>query len=133
MKPESRRGSGNVFADLGLRNPESALVKAELASRISERIEQLELKQVDAAKRLGIDQPKVSAILRGALHSISVFRLMEYLTALGNDVEIVVHPPATAAARTGHVVVVRSEQPVLRPRPRLRAVPRTTRQLAGAL
>ena len=84
--------SGNVFADLGLPNPEERLVKAELASKISSAIEQKNLTQMQAAELLGIDQPKVSALTRGRLEGFSAERLLRFLNALGNDVEIVVKP-----------------------------------------
>ncbi len=84
--------SGNVFADLGLPNPEERLVKAELASKISSLIDQKQLTQMNAAELLGIDQPKVSALVRGRLGGFSTDRLLRFLLALGNDVDIVVKP-----------------------------------------
>ncbi|MEN9521548.1 MAG: hypothetical protein RLZZ381_4136 [Cyanobacteriota bacterium] len=85
-------GSGNVFADLDLPNPEERLIKAELARRISEIIRQRALTQVEAAELLEIDQPKVSALTRGRLNGFSTTRLFRFLNALGSDVEIVVKP-----------------------------------------
>ena len=85
-------GSGNVFADLGLPNPEERLVKAELASLISSAIKQKNLTQIEAAELLGIDRSKVSALTRGRLSGFSTARLLRFLNALGNDVEIVVKP-----------------------------------------
>lgn len=82
--------SGNVFADLGVEAPEDALAKAELTAKISEIIESKGLTQAAAAKILGIDQPKVSALLRGKLTGFSTERLIKFLNALGRDVEIVV-------------------------------------------
>jgi len=84
--------SGNVFADLGLLNPEEMLIKAELARQISEIIIQQHLTQIEAAELLGIDQPKVSALMRGKLTGFSIERLFRLLNALGRDVEIVVKP-----------------------------------------
>lgn len=84
--------SGNVFADLGLPNPQERLVKAELASKISFLIDQKQLTQKSAAEILGIDQPKVSALTRGRLSGFSTTRLLRFLNALGNDVEIIVKP-----------------------------------------
>jgi len=84
-------GSGNVFADLGVDAPEEALAKAELAARIGDIIASGDLTQAEAAKALGIDQPKVSALLRGRLTGFSTDRLIRFLNALGRDVEIVVH------------------------------------------
>lgn len=87
------RGSTNVFADLGYANPEEMLAKAQLVSRISDLINQRRLTQSDAAKLLGIDQPKVSRLLRGQLSSFSYERLLKFLNALGCDVEIVIKRP----------------------------------------
>jgi predicted XRE-type DNA-binding protein len=82
-------GSGNVFADIGVPNPEEALLKAQLASRINQIIERRGLTQVTAAELLGIDQPKVSHLRVGRLRGFSVERLLRFLTLLGTDVEIV--------------------------------------------
>ncbi len=84
--------SGNVFADLGLKNPEELLAKAQLVQRISDIISERKLTQARAAKLLGIDQPKVSALLRGKLEGFSTDRLFRFLNALGRDVEIVIRP-----------------------------------------
>ncbi|MBN3926434.1 helix-turn-helix transcriptional regulator [Nostoc sp. NMS4] len=84
--------SGNVFADLGLSNPEERLLKAELVRKISEIITNLNLTQVQAAEILGIDQPKVSLLIRGRLSGFSTDRLIAYLNKLGSDVEITVKP-----------------------------------------
>jgi predicted XRE-type DNA-binding protein len=84
--------SGNVFADLNLPNPEERLIKAELASKIGRIINQKNLTQMEAAELLGLDQPKVSALTRGKLSGFSTTRLLRFLNALGNDVEIVVKP-----------------------------------------
>ncbi len=83
-------GSGNVFADLGLPNPDELLVKAELVRRISEIISRQNMTQVQAAELLGIDQPKISALLKGKLNGFSTERLFRFLNVLGCDVEIVV-------------------------------------------
>jgi predicted XRE-type DNA-binding protein len=82
--------SGNVFADLGFPEPEEELTRAQLASRIQQIIRQQRLTQVAAARLMGVDQPKVSALLNGRLGNFSSARLMRLLTALGQDVEIVV-------------------------------------------
>lgn len=82
--------SGNVFADLGFAEPEEELARAQLASRIQEIIKRRRLTQVAAATLMGIDQPKVSALLNGRLANFSSARLMRLLTALGQDVEIVI-------------------------------------------
>ena len=83
-------GSGNVFADIGLANPEERLAKADLAIRIAETIRARRLTQTRAAQVLKIDQPKISRLLRGQLSGFSTERLMHFLTLLGRDVEIVV-------------------------------------------
>ena len=82
--------SGNVFADMGLPAPEEELTKAQLASHIRQLIKRQRLTQVAAAALMGIDQPKVSALLNGRLANFSSERLMRLLTALGQDVEIMV-------------------------------------------
>ncbi len=93
-KDESRvsieESSGNVFADLGLKNPEELLAKAQLVQRIADIIAERKLTQARAARVLGIDQPKVSALLRGKLDGFSTDRLFRFLNALGRDVDIVI-------------------------------------------
>lgn len=95
MRKRSRaaeKSSGNVFADLGLPGPEDRLAKAELARRIGAIIAERHLTQSEAAALLGIDQPKISALVRGRLGGFSLERLMRFLNVLGRDVEIVVKP-----------------------------------------
>ena len=99
-------GSGNVFADLGLPNPELALVKAGLVGRIHDLIVEKKLTQTQAAELLGLDQPKVSALLRGRFEGYTVDRLFRYLNALGQRVEIVVRPAGRGTGRRGNLVVV---------------------------
>jgi predicted XRE-type DNA-binding protein len=82
--------SGNVFADLNLPNADDLLAKAELAGKIIAEIQLRRLTQSQAAAILGIDQPKVSALKQGKLSGFSIERLMRFLLALGNDVEILV-------------------------------------------
>ena len=98
-------GGDNIFADLGLPNPEEHLAKAELASRIAGVLRQRRLTQAATAELLGIDQPKVSRLLRGYLTNFSTERLMHFLTLLGRDVEIVVKP-TPRSRRQGRVRVV---------------------------
>jgi len=100
--------SGNVFADLSVADPEEALVKAELVGAISAIIGGRHLTQTEAAELLGIDQPKISALLRGRLTGFSVDRLLRFLVALDRDVEIVVKPKAEARPRTRVNVVAGS-------------------------
>ncbi|MGA2216166.1 MAG: helix-turn-helix transcriptional regulator [Bryobacteraceae bacterium] len=93
--------SGNVFADLGVPNPEEALAKAELASKIAALLRERKLTQAKAAKLLGIDQPKVSNLLRGNLTGFSLERLMRFLLLLGQDIRIAVEaaPRSRSQAR----------------------------------
>ena len=106
-KPERRisvtEGSGNVFADLGLPHPEQELLKARLTLQIHSIIKARRLTQAEAATLLGIQQPQVSLLIRNRAGSFSVGRLMELLTALGQDVEIAVRP---TSKRHGQMYVV---------------------------
>ncbi len=104
-KTDYTMSSGNVFKDLGVSAPEEALAKAELTVKIAEIITSRRLTQAAAAEILGVDQPKVSALLRGRLAGFSTDRLLKFLTALGRDVEIVIRPRRHAKGR-GHVHVV---------------------------
>jgi len=101
-------GSNNVFADLGLPDAEDMLVKAELARQILSIIKGSRLTQAGAAEILGIDQPKVSALMRGKLAGFSLERLIHFLNALGRDVQIVVKPKARTR-QTGGLKVVSSQ------------------------
>jgi predicted XRE-type DNA-binding protein len=85
-------GTGNVYADLGVANPQEARAKADLAHRIVDIIEARKLTQVQAGKVLGVDQPKVSALKRGRLADFSIERLVGFLLLLGHDVQIIVTP-----------------------------------------
>jgi predicted XRE-type DNA-binding protein len=97
--------SGNVFADLGFAEPEEELTKAQLASRLREIIKRRRLTQAAAAELMGIDQPKVSALLNGRLASFSTERLMRLLTTLGQDVEIIVRERPSSLER-GRIRVI---------------------------
>ena len=81
---------GSLSQDMGLPEPEEELTKAQLASHIRQVLKRRRLTQVAAASLMGIDQPKVSALLNGRLANFSSERLMRLLTALGQDVEITV-------------------------------------------
>ena len=102
--PGILESSGNVFADLGLANPEERFAKAELARKISKILAERQLTQVEAAELLGVDQPKISALIRGRLGGFSFERLMRFLTILGRDVEIVVKAKP-GKRRHGEVIV----------------------------
>ena len=85
-------GSGNVFADLGLPNPEQELLKAQLTLQIHTILKGSGMTQVQIARILGVQQPQVSLLMRNRAGNFSVGRLMEFLTALRQDVEITVRP-----------------------------------------
>jgi len=89
---EVYEGSGNVFADLGLPNPEERLLKANIVRELHRLIKQRGLTQVKAAKLIGIHQPDLSLLLRGDFDDYSVGRLMKMLTAFEQDIEIVMKP-----------------------------------------
>jgi predicted XRE-type DNA-binding protein len=89
---DSEAGSGNVFADIGSPNAQEHLVKAQLVYKIDGLMKARGLKQVTAAKLFGVKQPDVSKMLRGDFRQFSVERLLRFLVALGQDVEIVVKP-----------------------------------------
>lgn len=91
--------SGNVFADLGKENPEEALAKSELARQIAKLIKKKKLTQKRAAEVLGIDQPKISALIRGRLRSFSLERLIRFLNELGQDVNIMISPAKSHSER----------------------------------
>jgi predicted XRE-type DNA-binding protein len=97
-------GSGNVFADLGLPHPERELLKARLTLQIHRLIKERRLTQAQAGKALGIKQPHVSALMRNRSGDFSVGRLIEFLTALGQDIEIAVKPARKAHGAMSIVV-----------------------------
>jgi predicted XRE-type DNA-binding protein len=99
------RGSSNVYADLGMPDAEEMLVKAQLASKIGDIIKRRKLTQAQAAVLLGITQPKLSGMLRGQFRGISETKMLECLTRLGRDIEIVVKT-ASRSRTEGHVSVV---------------------------
>jgi len=92
------KSSGNVYKDLGVANPEQMLIKATLAAKIGEILAQRKLTQLEAAKLLGIPQPKVSALLRGQFRGISEAKMLECLNRLGRDIVIVVRSPSRTRA-----------------------------------
>ena len=112
-----KKSSGNVFEDLQVTKPAEALAKAELARQIVNIIKERGLTQTKAAKILGIDQAKVSALSRGRLSGFSTDRLFRFLNALGVDVEIVIRkkPKSRKRARL-HVQVPNPPAAAIRPR-----------------
>ena len=104
-KTKITRGSRNVFADLGFPDAGERQAKTRLALELNTILAERKLKQVEAAKLLGIPQPKISALRNYLLDGFSVERLMEFLTALNRDVEIVIRPRSTKTG-IGHISVV---------------------------
>lgn len=97
--------AGNVYADLGMDDADAMIVKAQLATKIGEIIKSRKWSQQQAAEVLGMTQPKLSNMLRGHFRGISESKMLDCLTRLGRDVQIVVGP-ARRAASAGHVAVV---------------------------
>ena len=92
-------GSGNIFADVGIARPEEYLAKAELARQIVGALDARRVTQAEAARILGVNQPKVSALRNGRLDGFSTERLFRFLNALGRDVRIVVSPKPRSRRR----------------------------------
>ena len=99
------QGSDNVYKDLGYKNPEEWATKAALATKICDIIAERGLTQKQAAEILGIDQPGVSDLKRGRFRRFSIARLLALLSALDQDVEIVIRPKVHDTARI-HVAEV---------------------------
>lgn len=99
---EVEMGSGNVFSDLGLPGAEKLKIKSGLVIEITKAVRKLGLTQDEAARRMGITQPKVSGMLRGDFSNLSERKLMDCLNRLGYDIEIKVKP---AAEPLGHLVL----------------------------
>jgi predicted XRE-type DNA-binding protein len=95
-KTTATLGSGDVFSDLGLPNPEQELLEARLTLQIYKIVKERGLTQARAAEILGIKQPHVSALMRNRAGNFSIGRPMEFLTALGQDVELTVKPTRKA-------------------------------------
>jgi predicted XRE-type DNA-binding protein len=99
---EVQRSSGNVYADLGLPDAEKLKIKTGLVIEIRKAMRRLELTQQDAAKRMGITQPKVSDMMRGDFSNLSERKLMDCLNRLGYDIEIKVRPTSETV---GHLML----------------------------
>ena len=91
-KSKITQSSGNIFADLGLENPQEHYVKAHLIILISKMIESNNLTQGQAATKMGLRQPDVSKLLRGRFEGFSLERLLYFVRALGSDIEIKIKP-----------------------------------------
>ena len=99
---EVEMGSGNVFADLCLPDADKLKIKSGLVIEITKAMRTMGITQKAAAERMGISQPKVSAMLRGDFTNLSERKLMDCLNRLGYDIEIKVRP---AAEPVGHLVL----------------------------
>jgi len=98
-RPKVVPSSGNVFADLGITNADEKQTKARLAVAMNQIIQGRKLSQMAAARRLKVDQPKVSALSNYQLDGFSVERLMNFVTALDHDVDIVIRPKSQKIGR----------------------------------
>ena len=100
------RSSGNVYADLGFKDPDRLLVKAELVAAIASTIAKRRLEQAEAAALVGLTPPKLSNMLRGHFKRVTENSLIDCLTRLGRDVQIVVKekPRSRAAGRLSVVI-----------------------------
>ena len=105
--PAFEKSSGNVFAYLGLPQPDELLLKAEIVGEISRAMKFKKLTQVQAATLTGTAQPDLSNLLRGRTQGFSVERLMLMLTKLGRDVEVVVRPAARRKIAGGRITLRR--------------------------
>jgi predicted XRE-type DNA-binding protein len=99
---EVEMGSGNVFADLGLPDADKLKIKSGLVIEITKAMRRQGLTQKAAAERMGVPQPKVSAMMRGDFSNLSERKLMDCLNRLGYDIEIKVKP---SAAPVGHLML----------------------------
>lgn len=99
---EVRRSSGNVFADLGIPDADKLKIKTGLVIEIRKAMRQHNLTQQDAAKRMGLTQPKVSDMMRGDFSNLSERKLMDCLTRLGYNIEIKLKPTSEPV---GHLVL----------------------------
>jgi predicted XRE-type DNA-binding protein len=105
VKRDYEKSSGNVFADLGLRNSKQELLKAKLTVEIYRLLKARGITQQEGARLLGTTQAQVSALMRCKPVSVSVGRLMEFLTVLGQDVQVTVRP-APRRRKAGDMSVV---------------------------
>ena len=124
-------GSGNVFADIGLPNPELLLVKSAMVYRITAILSARRLRQREAARILGIDQPGVSDLIRGHLSRFSTDRLIRFLNALGHDVEVVITKRAPSSRRPGQLRVRNAVAPIAAAAARIRPRAAATARKAG--
>ena len=110
MSEKVTRGSGNVFKDIGVSDPERTLIRAKIMSRIADIIRERGLNQTQAGKLLNLSQPKVSNLMNGKLSAFSLEHLFRLLNALERDVEIIIKPKSidTKKALTSVLMVISS-------------------------
>ena len=99
-KSSVKRGSGNVFADLGFERPEEELLKAQLVREIRDILKRRKLTQEKAAELLGLKQPDVSALITGRVHKFSLERLLRCVRRLDRDVVMVIRPKRSASGKS---------------------------------
>lgn len=100
--------SGNVYADFGYPDAEEMQAKSKLARQIIAIVQERDLTQRQAAAILGIDQPKVSLLMRGRLRGFSMEKLFDFLNRLDQDVEVIVRPKHPSQSQ-GHITIVHEE------------------------
>ena len=105
MNQDYELSSGNVFADMGMEDSEQELLKAKLTLQIYRLLKARDLTQATAAQLLNTTQPQISALMRCKPVSVSVGRLFEFLTVLGQDVDVIVKP-AIHDKKSGHMSVI---------------------------
>ena len=105
MNEQITSSCGNVYKDLGFPDAEGMLVKAQLALAIKKILESKGLTQTKAAEILGVSQPKLSGLLRGQFRSISEAKMLECISHLGRDIQIVVDSHERPANARGHIEV----------------------------
>lgn len=110
---EHEKGSENVFADLGFENPEEELFKADLTAEIASLIKKRKLTQARAASLFGVSQPRISSLLRGRFDLFSVETLMSFLTALDQDIQVVIRPKPSRRKRAYLRVCTTSSERVM--------------------
>jgi predicted XRE-type DNA-binding protein len=103
--PEVFRGSGNVFADLGFPNAEEHLLKAEIVTTLGVLIKQQQLDLGEAAARIQLSEAELAAMLKGRFREFTVERLLRFVNALGNDVQIVISKEKTSREKASLSVV----------------------------
>jgi len=99
------KSSGNIYKDLGMKNPDELLAKAELASAILTIINEKKWNQKQAAEALELTQPKISLLKSGQFRGFSIEKLMKLLNKLNRDIEIVIHTKKKSRSKPGHIFV----------------------------